>query len=186
MKIGIISDTHGSEMRWEKAYEKYLSHTDLILHAGDVLYHGPRNRILPDYNPAGLAERINRAAVPVVIARGNCDAEVDTTLLNVPVQEPYAYIWANGRSILLTHGHAVASDQAKEEMARHCRAGIFISGHIHTPVLEKRNGIIFINPGSPSLSKREDHRSTIAVLSEQEIVIVDFDADEILSRLPLE
>ena len=42
MKIGVISDTHGSLAAWKTAYEKYLKDTDLILHCGDVLYHGPQ------------------------------------------------------------------------------------------------------------------------------------------------
>ena len=55
MKIGIISDTHGSATAWSMAYEKYLMHTEQILHAGDVLYHGPRNQISDVYCPSLLA-----------------------------------------------------------------------------------------------------------------------------------
>ena len=52
MKVGIISDTHGSAGCWDMAYKNFFAGTDLILHAGDVLYHGPRNRLQDDYNPA--------------------------------------------------------------------------------------------------------------------------------------
>ena len=79
MKIGIISDTHGHEDAWQKAFDKHFKDADLILHAGDVLYHGPRNPMKADYNPAGLAEKINHSPIPVVIARGNCDASVDAS-----------------------------------------------------------------------------------------------------------
>ena len=64
MKIGIISDTHGCEKRWGLAYDKHFSDADLIIHAGDVLYHGPRNPMLEDYNPAGLADKINASVPP--------------------------------------------------------------------------------------------------------------------------
>ena len=39
MKIGVISDTHGHEQRFAKAVDKFFNDADLILHAGDVLYH---------------------------------------------------------------------------------------------------------------------------------------------------
>ena len=77
MKIGIISDTHGHEMAWAHACERFFKGADLILHAGDVLYHGPRNPMKADYNPAGLVARINSCDIPVVIAKGNCDSSVD-------------------------------------------------------------------------------------------------------------
>jgi putative phosphoesterase len=92
MKIGIISDTHGHEMAWQKAYEKQFQDADMILHAGDVLYHGPRNPMKADYNPAGLVQRINTCPVPVIIAKGNCDSSVDASCLELPVQAPYAYV----------------------------------------------------------------------------------------------
>jgi uncharacterized protein len=185
MKIGIISDTHGCEMRWALAYEKYFKDTDLIIHAGDVLYHGPRNPMLADYNPAGLAERINHCPVPVLIARGNCDSEVDAMVLELPVQAPYAYAMIEGIRIVATHGHKLMCDKEKDEMAAHLKADLFISGHIHTNVLEKRGDTVFLNPGSPSLSKRTDHRSTVALLEDGEIKILDIDTDEVLMRLSL-
>ena len=43
MKIGVISDTHGYEKRFAQACEKFFDGADLILHAGDVLNHGPNN-----------------------------------------------------------------------------------------------------------------------------------------------
>lgn len=185
MKIGIISDTHGCEMRWNLAYEKYLKDTELIIHAGDVLYHGPRNPVLADYNPAGLAERINHCPMPVLMVRGNCDSEVDAMVLESPVQAPYAYAILEGTRIVVTHGHTVMLDKEKDAMAAHLKADLFISGHIHTNVLEKRGKTVFLNPGSPSLSKRVDHRSTVALLEDGEIKIFDIDTDELLMHLTL-
>ena len=183
MKVGIISDTHGHENRWALAYEKFFKDADLILHAGDVIYHGPRNPMLEDYHPAGLAERINTSPVPVIIAKGNCDSEVDAMVLEGPVQTPYAYVMMEGLRIVVTHGHTVESDEEKDAMARHLKADIFISGHIHTNVLERRGETIFLNPGSPALSKREDKRSTVAVLTDEKIEIVDIDSGEVLMSL---
>lgn len=185
MKVGIISDTHGCEMRWALAYHKYLSRTDLIIHAGDVLYHGPRNPMLTDYNPAGLAERINTCPIPILIARGNCDSEVDAMVLELPVMAPYAYAMLDGFRIVATHGHRLADAAAMDEMAAHLQADLLVTGHIHTNVLEKRGDTIFLNPGSPSLSKRADGRSTIAMLDDEKIEIIDIDTDDVLMRLRL-
>ncbi|MBP8598145.1 MAG: phosphodiesterase [Selenomonas sp.] len=182
MKIGIISDTHGHEMAWQKAWEKQFQNADMILHAGDILYHGPRNPMKEDYNPAGLVQRINTCPVPVIIARGNCDSSVDASCLELPVEAPYAYVVAEGLRIIITHGDTVMSDAEKDAMARHLRADLFISGHIHTTVLEKRGQTVFLNPGSAALSKREDGRNTFAVLQDGEIRIYDIDTDEVLMQ----
>lgn len=182
MKIGIISDTHGHEMAWQKAWEKQFQNADMILHAGDILYHGPRNPMKEDYNPAGLVQRINTCPVPVIIARGNCDSSVDASCLELPVEAPYAYVVAEGLRIIITHGDTVMSDAEKDAMARHLRADLFISGHIHTTLLEKRGQTVFLNPGSAALSKREDGRNTFAVLQDGEIRIYDIDTDEVLMQ----
>lgn len=154
----------------------------MILHAGDILYHGPRNPMKEDYNPAGLVQRINTCPVPVIIARGNCDSSVDASCLELPVEAPYAYVVAEGLRIIITHGDTVMSDAEKDAMARHLRADLFISGHIHTTVLEKRGQTVFLNPGSAALSKREDGRNTFAVLQDGEIRIYDIDTDEVLMQ----
>jgi len=185
MKIGIISDTHGHAERYKLAFDKFFADADLIIHAGDVLYHGPRNPMLEDYNPAKLAEIINNSPVPVVIAKGNCDSEVDAMVLEGPVQSPYAYVMVDGLRIVTTHGHTVETEAAKEEMAKHLRADVFITGHVHTTVLEKRGRTIFLNPGSPSLSKRGDKKCTAALLTDEKIDIYDIDSGETLMSMPL-
>lgn len=182
MKIGIISDTHGHEGAWQTAFAKAFHDADMILHAGDVLYHGPRNPMKADYNPAGLAEAINNCPVPVVIAKGNCDSAVDASCLEIPVQAPYAYVVYEGLRIIVTHGDTVMTDEEKDSMAAHLKADLFISGHIHLTVLEKRGNTIFLNPGSAALSKREDGRNTYAVLENRTIRVYDIDTDDVLMQ----
>jgi len=60
MKIGVISDTHGSLTAWQQVLSGPFQDVDLILHAGDVLYHGPRNPLPEGYQPGQLAEAINQ------------------------------------------------------------------------------------------------------------------------------
>ncbi len=182
MKIGIISDTHGHEGAWQSAFDKAFHDADMILHAGDVLYHGPRNPMKADYNPAGLVGKINNCPVPVIIAKGNCDSSVDASCLELPVQAPYAYVVYEGLRIIVTHGDSVMTDEEKDRMAAHLKADLFVSGHIHTTVLEKRGNTVFLNPGSAALSKREDGRNTYAVLEDRTIRIYDIDTDEVLMQ----
>lgn len=185
MKIGIISDTHGHAGRFELAVSKFFKDADMILHAGDVLYHGPRNKMLGDYNPANLADMINNSKIPFVIAKGNCDSEVDQMVINTPIEAPFAHVNVDGLKIVVTHGHLAEDDEAKDEMAAHLKADVFITGHIHQTVLEKRGNTVFINPGSPSLSKRADGRSTVAVLENNTVKIYDIDTGETLKELGL-
>ena len=166
MKIGIISDTHGHEGAWTRACEKFFTGADLILHAGDVAYHGPRNPMKADYNPMGLIERINASEIPVL--------------------SPYAYVFWEGRRIIVTHGDAVMTDAEKDEMAQHLRADLFISGHVHITVLEKRGNTVFLNPGSAALSKRPDGRNTVAVLEDGTIRVFDIDTGDVLHERALD
>ncbi|MBR1729007.1 MAG: phosphodiesterase [Selenomonadaceae bacterium] len=197
MKIGVISDTHGHEMRFAKAVEKFFSDADLILHAGDVLYHGPRNPMLEDYNPAKLAQRINESKIPIIIARGNCDSDVDQNVINVPIQAPFAYIYAMNKRIVVTHGTHFTYCNNPElpawkkmideiaNQANHLNADIFITGHIHNNILERHNNSILLNPGSPALPNRSDKRPTVALISDNKIEIFDLDDGNVLMDMDI-
>ncbi len=187
MKIGVISDTHGYVERVAMAMKKFFADADLILHAGDVLYHGPNNPNYKgdDYNPKALANMINASKIPFVIARGNGDSEVDQLVLEVPIQAPYAYAFAGGKRIVVNHGHLLPTDADKDATAAHLHADIFISGHVHTTVLEKRGNTIFLNPGtvSPYLSNRADKRTSVAIITDDKIQIFDLDSGDELASL---
>ncbi|HWR44797.1 phosphodiesterase [Sporomusa sp.] len=172
MKVGIISDTHGCLETWQEVFNRYFHDADLIIHAGDVLYHGPRNVIPAEYNPKQLAEVLNSCPVPIVTACGNCDAEVDGMVLKLPIQSPYTYLMLNGLRIVVTHGHNL-TDEARQEIAIRLKADIFITGHTHIAAMEKNNGIIYLNPGSPGMTKRPDGRGTIAWIKDNKVEILD-------------
>lgn len=182
MKIGIISDTHGCVSRWSLAYEKFLKDADFIVHAGDVLYHGPRNPILADYNPAALAEVLNACPVPLIVAKGNCDSEVDAMVLDLPIQAPYGYVMAGNFKVVVTHGDLL-SEEEKQTQARKLKADLYITGHTHDAQLYRSEKTIFLNPGSPSMSKREDHRATIAIVDDEKAEIIDLDTAEVIATL---
>lgn len=184
MKIGVLSDSHGYVDRVALAMEKFFYDAEVILHAGDVLYHGPNNPNYKgdDYNPKALANLINASKIPFVIARGNGDSEVDQLVLEVPVLSEYAHAFANGKRIVVNHGHKLPTNDEKDKIAKQFRADIFITGHIHTTILEKRGDTIFLNPGtvSPYLSNRADKKTSVSVIDEEKIQIFDLDSGEVL------
>ncbi|HUW64886.1 MAG TPA: phosphodiesterase [Spirochaetia bacterium] len=152
MRIGIVSDTHGDVVAWQDLTRGIFRGVDLIVHAGDILYHGPRNRLSGQYDPSALANLINTGPVPVLFARGNCDAEVDQLLLEYPILSPYLFLQVEGLRVLANHGHDL-DREGLLAMARRYRVHLMVSGHTHLPRLEEEGGIVLLNPGSPALPK---------------------------------
>lgn len=187
VKIGIISDTHGIVPAWEKAM-KVLKDADVILHAGDVLYHPPRLGCTPGYDIPGFAELINASPVPVIVARGNCDAEVYEELLTIPVLSPYAFAELDGLRIVVQHGHNLDEDQIGK-LAEKYGADVFITGHTHLPVIERAGRAIHMNPGSPSHPKFEQDGSlvpTVGMISDRTIRVLSLDSGREIMSSPLE
>jgi putative phosphoesterase len=156
VKIGVVSDTHGDTAGWQAAVAGPFAGVDLILHAGDILYHGPRNPMPAGYDPAALAELINHVPAPVVIARGNCDSDVDQLVLEFPIQAPYALVISEGLRIMVNHGDEFGLENPVPGIAKVAEKyalDIFVFGHTHAPLLESGGGALIMNPGSPALPK---------------------------------
>jgi len=179
MKIGIVSDTHGCLDTWKQIFAGYFSDADLIIHAGDLLYHGPRNAIPTDYNPKELAEEFNNSPVPIIAAAGNCDSEVDQMVINFPIEAPYAHVYLDGLRIIANHGHLL-TDTTRIETAKNYHASLFITGHTHIAELFRDGETLFLNPGSPGMSKRADKKGTIALLENSTVRIIDIITGETL------
>lgn len=170
MKIGVISDTHGSVTAWQNAYQSTLQDVDWIIHCGDVLYHGPRNPLPEGYNPQELARELQNLRQPLILAKGNCDAEIDQLLLEYSLESPYAHIFTPNLKILVTHGHHWDPEQLPTYIVK--GYNLIISGHTHQPVLKRISNQILLNPGSPSLPKNDPQIPTIALITEEQIRIV--------------
>ncbi len=168
LKVLIMSDTHGDTSFWEYIND-FLSKADFVIHAGDVLYHGPRNPLPAGYNPAKLAELINNSK-PFFISKGNCDADVDQLVIKFPISSPYLLLYVNSLKILVTHGENKNEDDLFN-LTELFDVDLLIFGHIHTPVLKERNKRIILNPGSPSLPKTE--YKSVAFLDEEKVSIID-------------
>ena len=157
MKIGVISDLHGSFEDVKNALFKLNEeNVDIVICAGDVLYHGPRNPVPETYNPAGVAELLNNFSKRVIFARGNCDAEVDQMLIKYPLLSDFTYLFADGVFITVTHGHNT-SDFNK--FGKDVKADIVISGHTHIPVKEEFEWGVHLNPGSTTFPKGGSNKS---------------------------
>lgn len=184
MRIGVISDTHGSVAALRKALELFAD-VDMIIHAGDVLYHPPRLGCGEDYDIPAFVETLNGLSVPVVIAQGNCDPQVYEELLEMPVQSPYAHVSRENLSIVVNHGHLLTRERMIE-VGRRYHADYFISGHTHVPVLEDVGGLVLMNPGSPAIPKYEvDGRlvPTVGLITETGARVIDLNTGAVVLEL---
>ena len=142
------------------------------------MYHGPRNPLPGDYNPAGVADILNEMKNKIIAVRGNCDSEVDQTLLDFPMTADYQTIPLAGGKLFTTHGHLFDPTPSLLEIpSTVTRGDIFAFGHIHLPILEvNKNGIVVLNPGSVALPK-EEHPPTYAIMDDGKIQIKTFDGE---------
>lgn len=186
MKIGVISDTHGRVDAWTKA-EAIFAEADIIVHAGDVLYHPPRLGCTEGYDIPAMAEAMNESPIPIVIAQGNCDAQVYEELLNIPAQSPYAVVEFEGLRIIAAHGHLHTRNEMIA-LGKRYKADVFVSGHTHIPVLEQVDGLVLMNPGSAAIPKFEVNgrpTASIGIITEDGMRIVAVDNGQPLFELPM-
>ncbi|HHU91581.1 MAG TPA: phosphodiesterase [Halanaerobiaceae bacterium] len=184
MKIAVISDSHGSLEAWEKA-EKYFNDTDLVLHAGDILYHGSRNPLPAGYNTIALTEKINEAtkeSYNLLAVQGNVDSLVDNWVLPYPLPG-YAIYDNKGFRIVIYHGHQHETLEERLDFGRRFGADLVVFGHTHLPLLEEKDGVILLNPGSIALPKQEPSVPTMAMIEDNEIRIFNLDNGDTIYSL---
>lgn len=181
MRIGVISDTHGSLKNFEEALA-VLGNCETILHGGDVLYHGPRNPLPEDYSPKALAERLN-GMKNILFVRGNCDADVDQMVIKHPIQSPYLLCQLGSYKILMSHGYT-RDRKDYLQMAQDFNANIFIYGHTHVKELSREGELIVINPGSTSLPK--DNIRSVAVIEDNLIQLINVENGQVLAEINLD
>lgn len=186
MRIGMISDTHGYIDAWRKAIS-VLGEIDILIHTGDILSSGPFNPRYEGYQPSELAAAINSAPFPIVFAKGNCDAEIDTLALDYPIESPYALIDRGEISILATHGHLYEED-ALAEMGSRYKVDIIVRGHTHHRGIKKIDRVTIINPGSVALPKNPDGIPSVAVVElgeNKEVRLLSIDDGSVLAESTL-
>ena len=150
MRIIIASDIHGRLLVAKKLAHLFsIYRPDSILLLGDYLYNGPRNGVPSDYDPMGTCEILNRFASKIIGIRGNCDSRIDETLLKFDLKDSRV-LQINGLRCDLVHGDLLTSDLLEVQ-----RGDILMFGHTHVPMLQKRDGVVYLNPGSVSFPKEE-------------------------------
>lgn len=157
MKIGVLSDTHGSLTHTKKALS-YMQDCSHILHLGDVLYHGPRNPVHDTYAPAELAAYLADRRITYV--RGNCDADVDQMVIGRDLSQKVRRLQLGSLVIYAVHGYE-ESLETRIQRALSAGANVLAWGHTHMKVLEELDGLTLLNPGSTSLPKDGSHSCAV-------------------------
>ncbi len=156
MKYLIASDIHGSAFYCGKLLSAFLTEkADRLILLGDILYHGPRNDLPQGYNPKNVIEMLNSMSDKILAIRGNCDTEVDQMVLDFPILADYAVFDLGSRLMYLTHGH----NYGPQNPPAFSEDDILLCGHTHIPACDKKEGFVYLNPGSVSIPKENSCHS---------------------------
>ena len=118
--IGVISDTHGLLRPEAIAALAGVAH---VVHAGDV-------------GGADVLDGLSRVA-PVTAVRGNNDFGAWADRL----PETARVTIAHARILVVHDAHALAGEPPEG-------VDVVIAGHSHRPLVERRDGVLHVNPGS--------------------------------------
>ncbi len=133
--IGVISDTHGL---LHPCVPEFFDGVDLIVHAGDI---------------GGLQVLIELEAIaPVVAVRGNTDHGPWAT--GLPLQASFSVGTVRGIAV---HDLAGVELPASTE--------VVVSGHTHRAIVKRRDGVLYVNPGSASHSRPRTGSESVALVS---------------------
>lgn len=144
MKILIVSDTHGHGENLVKVLEK-TSPIDALIHCGDI---------------EGQAEYIQMIAeCPCYMVAGNND-------WGTSLKRELEFSLGDYR-VMLTHGNnygvSVGTERLRDE-AESRGVQIAIFGHTHRPVIEDKDNLALLNPGSLSYPRQIGRRPSYIVM----------------------
>jgi putative phosphoesterase len=143
-----IADTHipRRASALPESLVPHLVRADLILHAGDLM------------DPALLGELALYA--PVKVVRGNLDP------LELDLPETLEFE-VGGVRIAMVHDSGRKQGRRARLRRRFPDARVIVFGHSHIPFLEDQDGLMLLNPGSPTDRRRQPHH-TFALLRAEE------------------
>lgn len=136
MKIGVISDTHipvNASAIPQKVLEAFKD-ADMVIHAGDLV-------------DLSVIDILKGVCKNVLAVYGNMDSQ--KVKAKLPEKE---IIKINHYKIGVMHGsgHPNALIELSGKIFSDDNVDVIIFGHSHAAVNEKRNGILYFNPGSPT------------------------------------
>jgi len=134
--VGVISDTHG---RLPQSVLTAFNGVDLIIHAGDI-------------GKAEVLGSLDQVA-PTIGVRGNMD--MGSWASHLTKQE--IIIISNSTLCVL---HDVFRLELNSDPSPY---DAVISGHTHRPMVEKQNGVLYLNPGS-AVQPRYGYPASVALL----------------------
>lgn len=153
MKIGLVSDTHIPEARpelWPQVFEAFRG-VDMILHGGDI-------------HDVALLDELERIA-PVRAARGNGDDGSGGRAIQ-PDDARLRDTWlleVEGLRIGLTHEIPFPEVPPLFTVERYVKRlfpdqqlDVLVYGDTHVESIETINGILCVNPGSPTYPRGLD------------------------------
>jgi hypothetical protein len=149
MRVLVVSDTHVAAAQVPWLLELLRPHLDgvtHILHAGDAV-------------SAELYDRLSELAEVHAVA-GNMDP--DEVRERWPVQD---VLELGGRRVGMIHGWGGPQDLPRRVRERFQEPGgrvpldVLVFGHSHQPLVEKRDGLLLLNPGSPVDQRFAPYRS---------------------------
>ncbi len=128
MRLIVVSDSHGRREPIELLYRQYPN--DGIIHLGDHIS-----------DARWMRERTQ--GHPVYGVKGNCDPYD---------QGPEEFVLElEDQKILICHGHRYGVKSSLGALLAAAKAkgvnGVFF-GHTHQPLMERREGLLLLNPGS--------------------------------------
>ena len=166
-KLIVTADIHGQYSIWQKICTK-LSPTDILIVAGDLFDTRYGNCNNSDFQPEKIKIEFQNISNTKYYVYGNCDESS-----YYPNHDVMMNFNLFDKRILLCHGHLQLPDLSNID--------IVISGHSHIKHLQRKNGTIFLNPGSASFPR--DGIPSYATIEQEKILIKHFNNNEIINRL---
>lgn len=147
--IGILSDTHDNLTRVREAVRLFDdAGCDLVVHAGDLV-------------APFTVEELRNLRVPVRAVFGNCDGEragLSRAFRGIgEIAAPPLRFEHAGRRFLVCHLDAPVERYLAEKSC-----DVLVFGHTHRPLVERRDGVLLVNPGEAGGWLRG--KSTVALL----------------------
>jgi len=145
MLVGVFADTHDNVAQILLAIEEFKRRqVRAVLHAGDIV-------------SLFAARAIAEIDVPLYIIYGNNEGEIAGLKRALPgLAEGPIEIVLDGCRIAMAHDFPEIGDELRS------RADVLVAGHTHVPLVENRQGCLWVNPGE--CCGWVTGQSTIAVL----------------------
>jgi hypothetical protein len=160
MKVGIVSDSHGSVKRLRKALALLAERgAEAVVHCGDVGSPECIEALASGWSACAVAGNMDRRLERLAAAAERCGVRFSREAMTVPL--------GGGRLLAAAHGDAAV---VLDELIRSGRFAYVCHGHTHRPRDERVGATRVINPGA--LRRPRGRLGPTALL-------LDTDADEV-------